>query len=753
MARPWHSVVVRLLFRSIFGVLICCCGAAGVRAEEAEPDAAPEAVGRAGVEDVFNRARPSLAVITVAGRDGRQHGLGTGFVIGADGLIATNMHVIGQGRAISVQIGDGKRYEVTHVHASDRFLDLAILRVDAQGLTPIALGDSDDLRQGQAVVALGNPRGLRHSVVSGVVSGRRDIEGRSMIQLAIPLEPGNSGGPLVDLAGRAVGILTMKSAVTANLGFAVAINELKPLIARPNPVPIDRWVKLGALDLRDWTTLFGANWRSRGRRIIVEGEGDGFGGRALCLATKAPPEVPFEATVTVRLDDEAGAAGLAFAADGGDKHYGFYPSAGALRLTRFDGADVTSWTILAQQPSAFYHQGAWNTLHVRVEAKRIVCSVNGHAVITADVATAPTGRVGLAKFRDTIAEFKGFRVAAEIATPATPAEVVARVDQLIAELPSDARGTARTGAQLAAEGAVSSATLAERADVLARQVEQLRRLSAAVRQAQVTAELAKLLSPADEETDLLAAALCVARLDNDDIDVDSYRRQVERMASEVAAGLAPGADDDARLAALNKFFFEESGFHGNRSDYYHRSNSYANEVLDDREGLPITLSIVYMELARRLGLRVEGVGLPGHFVVRYHPAKGSSRLIDVFDAGQVVGPEEAVELILAATGAPPTDEQQKAMTKRAIVVRVLHNLINVAQRDGDAQGVLRYLDAVLAIAPEEHHDRWTRTVLRWQTGDQEGAKQDADWLLAHEPADIDLARLRDLRAVLERAGN
>ena len=245
----------------------------------------------AGVEAVYQRVRPSLAVISVRGGDGRPRGLGSGFVISAEGLIATNMHVIGENRPIEVQLANGKHYDVTAVHAFDRHLDLAILRIDARGLAPLVLGDSEVLRAGQAVVALGNPLGLRHSVVSGVVSGRREIDSRSMIQLAIPIESGNSGGPLVDMQGRVAGILTLKSAVTSNLGFAVPINDLKPLIAKPNPVPIERWVKQGAVDPAKWQIVMGANWRTRGGRILVDGEGDGFGGRALCLSAVAagPP--------------------------------------------------------------------------------------------------------------------------------------------------------------------------------------------------------------------------------------------------------------------------------------------------------------------------------------------------------------------------------------------------------------------------------------------------------------------------------
>src|SRR5437773_2497092 len=163
------------------------------------------------VEQLAESAHKSVVVIMFAGRDGKQQGLGTGFVLSKDGLIATNLHVIGEARPITVQLPDGTRHPVTAIHASDRALDLAIIKVNAKDLIPLELGDSDGLRNGQAVVALGHPRGLEYSVVSGVVSGRRDVDGMKMIQLAIPIEQGNSGGPVLDMQGRVVGIVTMKS--------------------------------------------------------------------------------------------------------------------------------------------------------------------------------------------------------------------------------------------------------------------------------------------------------------------------------------------------------------------------------------------------------------------------------------------------------------------------------------------------------------------------------------------------------------
>ena len=274
------------------------------------------------------RIKPSLAVISVVGRNGKHHGVGTGFVISKDGLIATNLHVIGEARRFRVELADGSQPKVLTVHASDRELDLAVLRVEGKDLPALPLAESKGLRSGLPIVVMGNPHGLKESVVSGVVSGVRQVEGRDMIQVAVPVEPGNSGGPVVDRQGRVLGIMTMKSLVTNNLGFAVGIDLLKPLLDRPNPVPIDKWQTIGAIDSRRWKTLFGGNWQQRGGRILVDGRGSGFAGRVLCLWQQAIPKVPFEVGVKLALDDEAGAAGLVFHADGGNRHYGFYPSGG-----------------------------------------------------------------------------------------------------------------------------------------------------------------------------------------------------------------------------------------------------------------------------------------------------------------------------------------------------------------------------------------------------------------------------------------
>ncbi len=693
------------------------------------------------VEQIAQQCKASLTVITVRGRDGRREGLGTGFVLTADGLIATNFHVIGEGRAITVETADGKKHEVTRVYATDRKRDLAIVQIDAKGLPPLPLGDSETLREGEAVVALGNPQGLKHSVVSGVVSGRREIEGRSMIQLAIPLEPGNSGGPLVDLRGRVRGILTMKSAITDNLGFAAPINDLQSLLRKPNPVPMNRWLTIGALDPEEWKPLFGSRWTQRAGRILVEGVGSGFGGRSACIRQIDPPELPYELSVMVKLDDERGAAGLAFHHDAENRHYGFYPSSGSLRLTSFDGPDVLSWRILQQVPSPHYRPGEWNTLKVRVEKERIRCYVNDHLVIESEDQARTAGKVGLVKFRDTAAEFKQFRLGKQLPETAPTAEerkqILARAND-----PSQVRDWAAAKAPL---------VLREKARELEREAQRLKDLATQVHQNRVYAELAQELAKPEANIDLLRCVLLLAQLDNEDLDIDAYQAEVVKMARQLRAMLPSSADVPQKRQALNRFFFEERGFHGARGDYYNRSNSYLNEVIDDREGLPITLSLLYVELGRSIGLELACVGFPGHVLVRqdFPQKKTESMLIDVFEGGEVLSFDKAKQLAEQSVG-EFRDEFVTPMSKKAILGRMFRNLLGVAQREQDVNAGLRYLDGLLLVAPDSGPDRFLRAVLRYQKGRKAEALEDVDYLLEHEPADVDLNRVRSLRRLLQR---
>ena len=705
------------------------------------------------VEQLAADARMSVVVVTYKDRDGRQAGVGSGFVISADGLIATNLHVIGDARPISVQTADGKSFDVVSVHATDRIADLAILRIDSKSLPPLALGDSNAIKQGEPIVALGNPRGLKHSVVAGVLSGTQEIDEKTMLQLAIPIEPGNSGGPVLDARGHVIGIVTLKSLVTDNLGFAVPINALKPLIEKPNPVPMSRWLTIGTLSAKEWTPLFGAQWKQRAGRIRVEGRGKGIGARSIALSTTKTPALPFEVAVTVRMDQADGAAGLVFHSNGDQKHYGFYPSNGGLRLSRFDGADVFQWKVLEEIRSRHYHVGEWNTLKVRLEKDKIQCFINDELVIESKDSQFLEGRVGLAKFRHTTAEFKRFQVAKQI-RPSRPDAAAVKQITAIVEGISVARPPKRDlVAKVLPHAENSGDVLRRRAKQLEQQAQRLRQLADAVHRESVRNQLAVELKKDEGKIDLLRGALLIAAIDNEEVDVEAYLRQIKRMTDELKEGFDKQADEATRLSALNKFLFEEMGFHGSRTNYYHQSNSYLNEVIDDREGLPIMLSVLYMDIARRIDLNVVGVGLPGHFVVRHEPKQGKPQLIDPFDRGRVWTDEEAVRQVKSRIPGPIDKTFLEAQPKRAILIRMLRNLMGVAGAKEDAESLLSYIETVLVIDPESAEDRWFRAVLRFQTGRIDEAIDDTNWLLKERPAGVDLQRVRQLLGVLQRTRN
>jgi len=714
--------------------------AKGATATEVTPPADPS------IEKLTQQVAKSVAVVTSPSRDGQRDGLGSGFILSPDGLIATNFHVIGEGRAIRVQLADGRQFEATAIEASDRLLDLAILRIDAKDLPALELGDSDGLKQGQSVLALGNPQGLKNSVVAGLVSGVRQMEGRPMIQLAIPIEPGNSGGPLVDMQGRVQGMLTMKSLVTPNLGFAITVNTLKPLLAKPNPIPMTRWLTIGALDPREWTPLFGARWRQRAGRIAVDGLGQGFGGRSLCLSQMAVPERPFEMAVSVQLGDEAGAAGLAFCSDGENKHYGFYPTNGRLRLTRFDGPDVLSWTILHDRPHPHYVAGEWNTLRVRLEDGKICCFVNDQPAVEIVDSGLKSGKVGLVKFRDTNAQFKAFKLGQDLPSVTVSPDAAQRIAKLVENLPPKGPLNPKLVEALAADAASAAEILRDRAATLEGQAAQLKQLAAAAQERRVIDELSQAMAPEEDKIDLFRAGLLLARLDNEEVDVDAYCEVLARMAREVTAKVPAGASEADKLEVLRKYLFDENGFHGSRGDYYNRANSYLNEVLDDREGLPITLSVVYLEMARRIGLNVVGVPLPGHFVVQHIPAEGEPQLIDVFERATVVSREEANRRVKENIDRDLKEEDLKPATKRAIIARMLNNLLSVSSSDPNA--VHRYLNAILALEPESAHYHWLRAIVRYQIKQRDAALEDVDWLLDHKDGDIELTRVLELQRAL-----
>lgn len=709
------------------------------------------------IKPLIKSIHPSMVTIRVSGRDGGERGIGAGFVIDPSGLIATNHHVIGEGRSFTVQRYSGRdgergeRLKVLAVEASDRNADLAIIRVDTEGmdLPALQLSDAAEVEQGTRVVAFGNPLGMQQSVVEGIVSAVREIEGQSMLQLAMPTQPGNSGGPLVTFDKKVVGIVNMKSAVDDNLGFAIPAVRLRDLIESPNPILIERWVRMGKLDESVWKSVFGANWKQRGGMISARGQGAGFGGRALCLRVEQPAEKPFEIAVDVRLNDPSGAAGLVFCSDGEHKHYGFYPSAGKMRLTCFKGPSVYSWDILHEVATPHYVPGQWNRLRVRCDAESIRCFVNGELVLESSDRQLVAGKVGLAKFRGTQPDFKHFRLGVDLTETPVSEQVKTWLDENAPSIEPMVSVETRDLDELAESSDSAARILRQRSAALKQRAESLEKLADDVQRRHTLSELREVLK-ADSDDRLARATLLIAKLDSPELDVDAYLEQIASMVSEIQEGLEKDSDSATRRKALDQYLFTDNGFHGGRAEYYHVANSHLNRVIDDREGLPITLSILYMEMGRRLDLTIQGIGLPGHFVTQFVDGD-FKQLIDPFDGGKELSMSDARTMVAQYAGRRFRDEDLRAQSHEEILTRVLSNLIGIATRGEDVEAMLRYIDPIVLINPEMADYRMMRAQLRGLSGRKRQAIEDLNWLLDREPVGIDLRRVRQLMNALENA--
>ena len=255
----------------------------------------------------------------------------------------------------------------------------------------------------------------------------------------------------------------------------------------------------------------------------------------------------------------------------------------------------------------------------------------------------------------------------------------------------------------------------------------------------------------DEKIDLIRAALVIARSEYPKLDIEIYAARLEQLARRVAA-LVPDPDSPFALAALNRVLFEELNLRGNREDYYDPRNSFLNDVLDRGLGIPIALAIVYMEVARRVGVSLSGVGMPGHFLLKHYGDNGQETLIDCFNRGDILNRRDCQERLDEIYSGEMTlrPEFLHPISRRQILMRMLNNLKTVYLSSRNFRKALLISDLILVIYPRSSEDLKQRALLRYSMGMHRLTVEDLDEYLKLSPEASDAEEIRQMALSIRR---
>ena len=264
------------------------------------------------------------------------------------------------------------------------------------------------------------------------------------------------------------------------------------------------------------------------------------------------------------------------------------------------------------------------------------------------------------------------------------------------------------------------------------------------------------LVQSDEHFPLLEAAISVAQDEYPDLDVQQVLGDVDQLLARLKRRLPADAPALQRLRVLNQFFFRDLNFGGNINDYYDPDNSYLNAVLKTRRGIPISLAVLWLELAGGMGLNVRGVAFPGHFMVKVNLPKGQV-VIDPF-TGQSLSREELAERLepfrqrsdLVDEFEVPIGLYLQSVPSRDIIGRILHNLKEIHKTQRDWQRLIAVQDRLIVLHPQAWSEYRDRGLALAEDGEASRAVPDLEMYMDHADDALDLDAIADRLAQLRR---
>lgn len=257
---------------------------------------------------------------------------------------------------------------------------------------------------------------------------------------------------------------------------------------------------------------------------------------------------------------------------------------------------------------------------------------------------------------------------------------------------------------------------------------------------------ATLVDRPDDEIELERAAATIALIAYPDLAVDPVIERIQELADRVRGHVGAAGDPQARRAALDRVLFVELALRGNEADYYDPRNSFLNDVLERRLGIPISLSVLYIAVGRRAGMDIEGVGFPGHFLARVRLGERDSVLVDPFAQGRDVSDRDLRALLshIAGRDTPVPPGFVVRSSTRDVLARMLGNLRGIYASRGDAMKTLEVLEWLVLTNPTNPSLKRDRGLLYYRLGSFEAAAADLRTYLLTLPTADDRAAIEQI---------